>query len=105
MTSTCYNIMRLVNEIALVYTVTLIVCTSTLFDPIRQWVILRTPSLYSPLSFIVSDYEYPANLKHFISCRMCVGFWVSLFVCISVSDYYNFFIVFASSYFIATQER
>jgi hypothetical protein len=41
--------------------------------------------------------------KPFIYCRMCTGFWISLFWAFMYDA--NFFIVYGLSYFLATQER
>lgn len=42
---------------------------------------------------------------HFIDCRLCTGFWVSLGVCLAYSSYNMTLPVYGLSYFITTQER
>ena len=41
----------------------------------------------------------------FFHCRLCVGFWVSIIVCLIMSDINNILLVYGASYFLATQER
>lgn len=73
------------------YALTFIVASSSIMDPVRRWVIQRTP------------YMKIGNHKHFIECRMCIGFWASLIVC-NVA-WQMMLPVYGVSYFLATQER
>jgi hypothetical protein len=98
----------LISQIALVYSITLLICSSSFFAPVRQWFIRLTPQLYSPLALIFKSYipdrEEPP--RHFIECRMCVGIWVTLISCCIVGDCWSdYWIIFGASYFLATQER
>ena len=47
--------------------------------------------------------------NHPIECRLCLGFWVSLLVCLCTSPpeliTINVLPVYGASYFLATQER
>lgn len=40
-----------------------------------------------------------------ISCRMCVGFWVTLIVCLWTLSFTDTLAAYGFSYFLATQER
>lgn len=74
------------------YAVTFVIASSSLTEPARHWIVCRTPWLKLGL-------KHP----HFIDCRMCVGFWVSVLVC--NSDWRMLLPVYGLSYFLATQER
>lgn len=92
--------------IFIVYSVTLILTSSAILDPIRQWFILKTPWLYSPLAKLNKEYIYPAGTKHFCECRMCMGTWITILISYLYSlNVLEYFIVFGVSYFLATQER
>ena len=73
------------------YAITFVVASSSLFEPFRFWFIKKTPKLRI------------GNNKHFVECRMCTGFWVSIVVC--NLDYTMILPVYGLSYFLATQER
>ena len=70
------------------YIVTLVVTGSSLFAPIRRWVVVHIPLPHDP---------------HPVACRLCLGAWVSLVFALTYRT--NWFIVWGASYFIATQER
>jgi len=74
-----------------VYSLTFVVASSSILKPFRKWFISKTPWLKIE--------ERP----HFIECRMCVGFWVTLAVC--NTNYGVILAVYGLSYFLATQER
>ncbi len=74
-----------------VYAVTFVVTASSLFEGARLRVMKNTPWLKI------------GSHKHFVECRMCVGFWVSLLAC--NIDYRLVLPVYGLSYFMATQER
>lgn len=73
------------------YALTFVIASSSLLEPARSWVQKRTPWLKI------------GNHKHFIECRMCIGFWVSVMIC--YTDWRMVLPVYGLSYFLATQER
>lgn len=73
------------------YVVTFVVASSSLLEPVRAIIKRKIPRLQI------------GNHKHFIDCRMCVGFWASALVC--VYDISMVLPVYGISYFLATQER
>lgn len=81
----------LIIDSLITYALTFIVTASSLFEPLRKWVVVRTPQLRI------------GNHKHMIECRMCMGFWASLLVC--NSEWKMILPVYGLSYFLATQER
>lgn len=88
-------IFRTVSAVAAAYIIAVIITASSILARPRTWLIVRTPWL-QPLE------DHP----HFIECRLCVGFWVSL----TVAALWGlpgqlFFVVYGASYFLATQER
>lgn len=79
-------------ELALsAYALTFVIASSSLFEPLRKWIMLKTPKLKI------------GTHKHFIECRMCVGFWVAVGIC--NIDWKMILPVYGVSYFLATQER
>lgn len=86
--------MGLIIEIFSSYIIACIVTQSTLFEGIR---------------FKIKKLTHGSILdkkpKHFIECRFCVGFWVSLLICVLYKDIANILMVYGASYFLATQER
>lgn len=95
----------MITQILTVYVITLIICSSSILDPPRQWLISKTPGLYSPFARFFSKYQYSAEAKHFVECRMCTGVWISVLVCIFYHSLAQYSIVFGVSYFMTTQER
>jgi len=79
------------------YIVTLVVTKGSILNASRQWLIDRTPRLQMPA---MRGSDLP---PHYLVCRLCLGALVSLIF----SLYYdcNWLIVWATSYFMATQER
>lgn len=75
-----------------VYALTFVIASSSLTESLRHWIVCRTPWLKLSI-------KHP----HFIDCRMCVGFWVSVLVC--NTDLKMILPVYGLSYFMATQER
>jgi len=77
------------------YIITAVITGSSLFHHARERFKHLTPWLA------------PApNHPHFIDCRLCVGFWVSLLVTTAICNPWpDAFIVYGASYFLATQER
>jgi hypothetical protein len=80
------------------YALAFLIASSSLFEPVRLWVAQRTPKL-----------RIGTN-KHFVYCRMCVGFWTSLVVVLcnnslTVHTFTDILAVWGASYFLATQER
>jgi hypothetical protein len=73
------------------YALTFVITSSSILESTRQTIIHKTVQLEI------------GNHKHFIECRMCVGFWVSLVVC--NADFLSILPVYGLSYFLATQER
>jgi len=73
------------------YALTFVIASSSLFGPLRELIKTKTPRLQ------IGDH------KHFIDCRMCVGFWTSLAVC--NTDWKMILPVYGLAYFLATQER
>lgn len=83
----------IVNALA-TYAVTFVLVSSSLFEPLRDWVAAHTPGLK------VTTHPHPVN------CRMCAGFWVSLFIVAYTGfDVVKVLAVYGLSYFMATQER
>ena len=76
------------------YAVTFILTSSIIFLPIKLFIRSKTKFLF-------------IKGVHPLDCRMCAGFWVSIFVCLLNNEYSvkNILFVFAISYFLATQER
>lgn len=75
------------------YAITLVITSSSIFERIRFYVIEKTPFL-----IIGSN-------RHFIECRMCLGFWISIIICYSHNQINLILPVYGLSYFMATQER
>ena len=79
------------------YIITCVVTSSSLFGPLRERVKRATPWL------VIGESKHP------IECRLCLGFWVSLLVCLCTSPpelaIFNILPVYGASYFLATQER
>ena len=87
----------MIKAILSTYIITLIVTKGSVFNAPRQWIIDRTPRLQMPAM------RGDATPPHYLVCRLCLGALVSLIF----SLYYecNWLIVWAISYFMATQER
>ena len=75
------------------YIITCVLCKSSVFEYFRTFVKHYTPQLRI------------GNHPHFIECRLCVGFWVSIIVCLAYNSIYNLPLIYGASYFLATQER
>lgn len=89
-----------------VYSITLLLTKGSIFDPFRFWIKRKTPFWYvSPFIPLFKNYEYPDDAHHFCECRMCMGLWVCIFVCIYYQNLSDYWIVYGASYFLATQER
>jgi hypothetical protein len=73
------------------YALTFVIASSSLFEPLRRKVMMLFPQL-----------KIGTN-KHFIECRMCVGFWTAVAVC--NFNWKLILPVYGLSYFMATQER
>jgi hypothetical protein len=73
------------------YALTFVAASSSLFEPLREWVKARTPKLKI------------GNHRHFCECRMCLGLWTSVLVC--NTDWRMILPVYGLSYWLATQER
>jgi hypothetical protein len=82
---------RLVVLALTIYALTFLIASSSLLHKTREWVKVKTPWLH------VGGY------KHFIDCRMCVGFWIALAVC--NTDWRLILPAYGLSYFLATQEN
>lgn len=72
------------------YALTLVITSAAILDNPRNWIITKTPYLM-------------AGNKHLLSCRMCIGLWISIAIC--NMDYKLILPVYGLSYFLATQER
>ena len=87
----------ILGKIFAAYIITCVVTSSSLFAPLRQGVKHATPWL------VIGESNHP------IECRLCLGFWVSLLVCLCTSPpelaIFNILPVYGASYFLATQER
>lgn len=53
----------------------------------------------------IDDSDPPTDGFDFISCPMCVGFWVSIAICIGSSDFISMLGVYGLSFFIHRFER
>ena len=87
------SIIRYSLEIFSVYILTCVIASSSIFDWARTKIKQYTPMLK------IKEH------KHFIECRLCLGFWVSVGVCTIYSDIKHTLLVYGVSYFLATQER
>ncbi len=83
--------MRLIILALTSYAITFVIASSSLFEPFRIWFMKKVPKLKI------------GHNKHFIECRMCLGFWVSVLVC--NTDWRMTLPVYGLAYFLATQER
>lgn len=85
----------ILTAIAAAYIVTVVITGASLFEPARRMIRAKTPWLQiTP--------EHP----HFIDCRLCVGFWVSGAATLAWGlPWQSAFLIYGSSYFLATQER
>ena len=87
----------ILSKVFAAYIITCVVTSSSLFGPLRERVKRATPWL------VISESKHP------IECRLCLGFWVSLLVCLCTSPpeliTINVLPVYGASYFLATQER
>jgi hypothetical protein len=95
----------LAKQTLMVYGLTLILTTSTVLKPIRQWIILRTPHLYNPLNMNFSSQDITSDDLHLVECRMCMGVWITFCACLYGQNLDYYWVVFGASYFLATQER
>lgn len=73
------------------YAITFVLTSSSILQPLRAMVMKHTPWFQIGMN------------RHFVECRMCVGFWISAVVCFP--DWHMFLPVYGLSYFLATQER
>lgn len=123
----------LLNALA-VYAVTFIMAKSHVFSPVRcmfRQVLDGLVEPKSPIRFIfvavhpitghvidcdphatepiMSEGEEPVELEplgyDFISCRMCVGFWLTIITCAWRLPMLDTAAIYGASYFLATQER
>lgn len=82
------------------YAVTFVTADASLFEGARQWLVARSPR-----------FQVSVDHKHFLRCRMCLGFWASVIVCLLFSPHdpiqfcLNTLAVYGGSYFLATLER
>jgi len=77
------------------YILTAVITGSSLLAPIRDRIIDRTPWL-----------QITADHPHFVECRLCVGFWISLAIWSATGwPLCNLGLIYGASYFLATQER
>ena len=77
------------------YIATAVLTGGSIFHKPRAWAIQRTPWLQP------NPYH-----PHFLECRLCLGFWVSLiFAAVFCDVWQDAFLVYGASYFLATQER
>ena len=87
----------ILSKVFAAYIITCVVTSSSLFGPLRERVKRATPWL------VIGESKHP------IECRLCLGFWVSLLVCLCTSPaesaLLNILPVYGASYFLATQER
>ena len=84
-------IVQLVCQSLVAYALTFVITSSGILSHARSWLMAKTPWLK------------PEGHRHFIECRMCVGFWMAAIIC---HDCLNLFLpVYGLAYFMATQER
>ena len=86
------DILGLAEQIFMVYGLSLLICTSSIFYPLRNWIISKT-------TFLTIDGV------HLLKCRLCVGFWITVVSCTIFQAFSLFWIIFGTSYLLATQER
>lgn len=75
------------------YCITFVASSSSLAEPARIWCVSKTPFLKI------------GSGKHMLECRMCMGFWSSVLVCLYSGNMSLVLPVYGLSYFMATQER
>lgn len=69
-------------------------------------ILVSSPHLASARAYVKKITPYLSNgTLHGVDCRLCVGFWVSLIACAVYGRLNLFLLVYAASYFMATQER
>lgn len=103
-----------------VYAGTLLLTTSKIFVGVRYR--FRQMLSFLPLKFFVlrnlrgdpvlideEDYEEEFHERltgyDFISCRMCVGVWVTVAFCAFTTPFFYWLAIYGAAYFLATQER
>lgn len=85
------SLMEFTTAILCSYVVTLVLTGSSLFSSTRFWISDHTPWL------VFGDKPHP------VFCRLCLGAWISLAFSLIYGT--NWLMVWAASYFMATQER
>lgn len=89
-------------QIMMAYMLTIILASSSLMRPFREWLINKTPKWRSPFGTQKQREEEP---KHPVECRLCVGGYLSLALALSTLTLEYWFVIWGVSYFMATQER
>jgi hypothetical protein len=92
---------KIVTGIFASYIITAVLVNGNIFYTAREWIKDKTP-------WLVKGPKYTG--KHMLDCRMCVGFWVSLVVYLTLYFTYDlhpsfFFLIYGVPYFLSTQER
>lgn len=76
------------------YISTCVICSSSLFEPVRDCIKQHTKFLQI------------RNNKHPIECRLCLGFWLSLIFSLYYFSSVTYTLpIYGISYFLCTQER
>ena len=85
----------ILTAIAAAYIVTVVITGASLLEPARRMLREKIPGL-----------QITPKHPHFIDCRLCVGFWVSGAATLAMDlPWQSVFLIYGTSYFLATQER
>ena len=84
---------KFLSSVFTVYIITVVITSSSLFEPIRKFIIQKTPKLR------IGKHPHP------IECRLCFGFWATFLYCLCMLDFTFLLPIYGLSYFLATQER
>ena len=87
------SITKFLGEALSVYIITCVVTSSSLFEPIREWIKRKAPFLRV------------GNHPHLIECRLCFTAYAAALVCLVTGNWLYFLPLYALAYFMATQER
>lgn len=86
-------IIRFLGETFSTYIITCVITSSSLFEPIRNYIKIKFP------------YLQINTHPHFIECRLCFTAYAAVLVCFLFQDWNSIFPVYGLAYFMATQER
>ena len=84
--------MDIVSGVLAVYIISLVIAGSKLMIPVKG---------------LLSKYKAGLFVREILDCRLCTGFWMTLLIVLisNNTSLEDLFIIWGSSYFLATQER